>query len=283
LHTSFADLDESALLRDENVKLLYDEARQDNSHREFKSALEKIALGLSLVFKQNSALRGLTAGKPSSDDAIRLSGFGVHANDFLALQEVLPRIDSFGDKTEVPQWKQSRFGHPGNWRTQTVEFCLRTFVGVAIEIQGARWIPGALDRAQLYDQQIEAVKDDVEIWADVTKDPKPEVTGLAGIGLYGFPKPHREVLRTLKRGETLRAYISIAPEITGNRILDAFSGGGVKTGRVLDVMSFSSKNPKDTLVGKVLASDVKVTCVPKNEEYIKEFFPELPTIDWEPE
>jgi hypothetical protein len=146
LQIFFADLDESALLSDENVKCLYDRAKHSAAQREFKTALEEIALALSLVFEENSALRGLTAGDPSSDDAIKLSGFGVHANDFLALQQFLPQVGRYGNEKGVPQWKQSRFGHPGNWREQTVDFCLRTFVDVATKIQGARWVPGALDR-----------------------------------------------------------------------------------------------------------------------------------------
>jgi hypothetical protein len=30
-------------------------------------------------------------------------------------------------------------------------------------------------------------------------------------------------------------------------------------------------------------SDVKVTCVPKDEDVIKQYFPGLPVIEWQPE
>jgi hypothetical protein len=278
----FGDLNESALLHDETAKRLYDEARQSAAEKDFESALEKIAVALSIVFGENAALRGLTVGIPRSDDAIRLSGFGVHANDFLALQQFLPRVETYGKDAGVPIWKQSEFGHPGNWTGQTVDFCLRTFVDVATKIQGARWIPGALPRSALYDQQIEALKDTVEIWTEIRRDS----TGRTLSGWDAFlgvaAKTEREVVRTLKRGETLRAFVSIATESSGDSTRDAFWGGGIKTGDTLQVMSFSTDS-KDNLYGKVLASDVKVICVPKDDEFVKKYFPDLPTIPWEAE
>jgi hypothetical protein len=33
----------------------------------------------------------------------------------------------------------------------------------------------------------------------------------------------------------------------------------------------------------VRASEVKVRCVPKEDDFIKDYFGGLPTIDWEPE
>jgi hypothetical protein len=278
LKIPLAQLDESALLIDAGVKDFYDAAKECAANRDYKGALEGIAVALSIVFTNNAALRGLTAGEPSSNDAIRLSGFGVHANDFLALQQFLPHVDTYGEKVGIPKWKQSEFGHTGNWTEQTVDFCLRTFVDVAIKIQGARWIPGAYTRAALYDQQIEALKDDVEIWTDVRKNALGQT--LTGFDTFLQGTPHRAVLRTLKRGETLRAIVSIATESTGNTVQDALMGGGAKTGKVLTVMAFA---PKISLYGKVLASDVRITCVPKGDAFIQEHFAWLPVIVWEPE
>ncbi len=161
---SLSDLDESALLIDPRVRHLYEEARQMLEGGEFKAALEKLAIALAKVFGDNPALRGLEAGDAKPEDAIRLAGFGVHGNDFLAFQQFLPRTRSWGDKAFTPEWKQSKYGHPGNWTYQSVDFCMKTFVDVALKIQGAQWIPGPLERFVLYDQQIEALKDGVEIW-----------------------------------------------------------------------------------------------------------------------
>src|SRR5450755_3562154 len=172
LTVSFAELDESALLLDANVKRLYDEARQSVAQGDFKGTLEKLALALSIVFKENSALRGFEAGNATTEDAIRVVGFGIHGNDFLALQQFLPRVSRWSGDAKTPQWKQSEFGHPGNWREDCAEFCLRTFVDVAVKLQGAQWIPGPLSRNILYDQQIEALKDGVELWRHVTPEGK---------------------------------------------------------------------------------------------------------------
>jgi hypothetical protein len=280
LNTPFSELDESALLSEPEVKKTYDAARRAFASRDYKGALEKIAVALSAVFDKNAALRGLTVGNPSSDDAIRLSGFGVHANDFLALQQFLPHVSTSGEKKGIPEWKQSQFGHPGNWREHAVGFCLRTFVDVAINIQDARWIPGAYQRFMLYEQEIEALKDNVEIWTDVRKDSKGEV--LSGLDLFSPGVIDREVLHTLNRGEKLRASVNIATERSGNSAQDSFFGGGVKTGKVLSVMVLSAE-PKLRLYGNVLATDVRVTCVPRDDDFIREYFPGLPIIDWEPE
>jgi len=280
LKTPFSELDESALLADSEVKTRYDEARRLASEANYKAALEEIAVALSIVFRNNAALRGLTAGNPRSDDAIRLSGFGVHANDFLALQQFLPLVPTYGEEKGTPQWKQSAFGHPGNWREETVAFCLRTFIDVAIKIQDAPWIPGALSRPMLYDQEIEALKDRVEIWTEVRKNSKGEI--LSGFDFFSAGEIEREVVRTLNRGEKLRAFVSVATESSGNSARDSFFGGGVKTGGVLTVMAFSTE-PKLGLYGKVLASEVKVRCVPKDDDFIRQFFPQLTAIDWDSE
>jgi hypothetical protein len=146
--------------------------------------------------------------------------------------------------------------------------------------RGHAGYPVLLTGAVLCDQQIRAVKDNVEIWTEVMRDSKGNV--LSGFEAMGFGEAHREVVRTLQRGESLRAFVSIASENTGDSMKNAFFGGGVKTGKVLSVMTFE-KDPRMSLYGKVLASDVKVTCVPKDDDFIKEYFPELPTIDWDPE
>ena len=163
LQESFSDLDGSALLVDAGVKKLYEATKQSFYAADFRGALEQLALALSTVFEKNAALRGLEVGVAQSEDAIRLAGFGVHGNDYLALQQFLPLIRKEGKK-RLPEWQQSQYGHPGNWTEHSVDFCLRTFVDVAVKIQGAQWIPGAYPRGALYDQQIEAITDKVEIW-----------------------------------------------------------------------------------------------------------------------
>ena len=127
LDQSFTKLDESALIIDADVKRLYNEARASAEQEDYKTALEKLSLALSKVFDDNEALRGFQAGDSNAEDAIRVLGFGIHGNDFLALQQFLPRVPRWGAHANIPQWKQSGFGHPGNWHAGSVQFCFRNF------------------------------------------------------------------------------------------------------------------------------------------------------------
>jgi hypothetical protein len=281
LTLSFSDLDESALLLDANVKQLYDEAKQSAHQQDYKAALEKLGLALSIVFEKNAALRGFEAGSASSEDAIRVVGFGIHGNDFLALQQFLPRVSRWGKDAGVPQWKQSGYGHPGNWRESSANFCLRVFVDVAVKLQDAPWIPGPLSRNVLYDQQIEALRDGVEFWRQVP-DSTPESLGsesdssYAWAGLFG--KTKREIKQLLCRGEKLRANVRLVGASYG--VPETASGVDLVNGeKVLSVTPLGDKYE----TWNVRASDVRVVCVPSESELVEKYFPGLPQIEWEPE
>jgi hypothetical protein len=266
LDASFAELDESALLLNADVKRLFDEAKESAVQGDFKGTLERLALALSIVFRKNSALRGFEAGNASTEDVIRVVGFGIHGNDFLALQQILPHISRWG-AGNTPQWKQSEFGHPGNWHESSAEFCLRTFVDVAVKLQGAQWIPGPLSRDILYEQRIEALKDGVEFWRDV-----PDGTGANSYAAL-LGKTKRETKQLLRKGEKLRAIVRQATT-------SAFYGG-LGSSAMNGMLSVTPSGTYESW--NVLASDVKVVCVPSENEFVKEYFPRLPEIDWEPE
>lgn len=278
LNESFGELDASALLADPQVREMYEEAKHASAQQDFKTALEKLALALSKVFGDNAALRGFEAGFARPEDAIRLAGFGVHGNAFLALQEFLPHVRRWGEQANVPIWKQSKFGHPGNWEEQNVEFCQKTFVDVAVLIQGAQWVPGPIKRDVTYDQQIEALKDGVEVWRMVPE--QQEGQGLVGLSALLFADPakmKREVIRTLKHGETVRAKVSVSSESPYNRLAEAIVPA--ESRMVLNVAAL--EEPK--FFGSVLASEVRVTCVPSDDDFVRQYYPWLPIIDWEPE
>jgi hypothetical protein len=276
LNESFGELDASALLVDPQVREMYEEAKRSSAQQDFKTALEKLALALSKVFGDNAALRGFEAGWAKPEDAIRLAGFGVHGNDYLALQQFLPHVRRWGEQANVPRWKQSEFGHPGNWEEQNIEFCLRTFVDVAVQIQGAQWVPGPVKRDIIYDQQIEALRDGVEVWHMVPE--QQEGQRMSGYGfLLGGPLK-REVIRTLKRGETLRARVSVSSESFLSELMHSV-GARAESTKVLNVAGL--EEPK--FFGSVLASEVRVTCVPSDDDFVRQYYPWLPTIDWEPE
>jgi hypothetical protein len=274
LQESFTELDESALLFDAEVKRLYDEAKQSAKEGDYKITLEKLAVALSKVFEENSALYGLEAGRSNAEDAIRVVGFGIHGNDFLALQQFLPHISDWGVNPNAPQWKQSDYGHPGNWREDSAAFCLRTFVDIAVKLQGAQWIPGPLSRDSLYDLQVEVLKDNVEFWRDAPVTTLGTSVG-AFAGLGG--NVTRETKQLLPhKGEKLRAMVSLNTNAFGffARIL----GDGDKKERILTVIPLGKFEP-----WQVRESDIKVTCVPKEAAFVKQYYGWLPEIDWEPE
>jgi len=158
LKISFDELDESDMITDSDVKRQYDAARDALVRGAFKSALEALALGLYLLFDRNRALRSLHVGIPLAEDALKLSAFGVHANEFLMLQEFLPTVSySTVDGKERVSWEREKYGHPANWRKDAVGFCLKTFVRVALCIQDAEWIPGPIDFETVYEHKVTAL------------------------------------------------------------------------------------------------------------------------------
>jgi hypothetical protein len=273
LGTRLDDLDDSSLLNDPEVKGRYDAAREAASQENYRGALEELAIGLFVLFNRSAALRGLVVGKPSAEDAIKLLGFGVHARDFLRLQEFLPEVSGGG----IVRWKQSEFGHPANWREDSASFCLRSFLDVALKLQDAEWIPGAMPFGLIYEHRITAVKDGVEIWTEV---PVSE-PGRPVLGRIGGPT-QRKTVKILQAGESLRGRVRCRPGpypydeamLSLSRLL---SGGEViEINRGLEGMFGMSPSFAN-------ASDVKVTCVPRDSVWVLEHFGNLPEIDWEPE
>ncbi len=89
----------------------------------------------------------------------------------------------------------------------------------------------------------------------------------------------KEVVRVLKLGETLRATVSVSTERNASPAALALAGGEIKNYDVLNVLS-----PElEVFFAFVLSKEVKVTCVPKDVDYVKQYYSWLPTIDWEPE
>jgi len=262
------EIDDATLLSSNEVKALYFEARAAISAGDYKGAMELLAMALFMLFSQNAALRGLEVGRARPEDAIRLSGFGVHGNDFLALQEFLPECTKTKEGTLSTKWHQSRFGHPGNWRENAANFCASTFVDVALKIQNASWIPGAIEYFYLYEQQVTALHDGVEIW---TYRSEPDATLLDQMT---GAKMHREILRTLRQGEKLRATVTLAKSPS------AFPFSGTEGGRKAYVISWQSPA---FVFGYVLAEDVRVTSVPRDIEAVHKNFPWLTQTEWMPE
>jgi len=257
---SLDDLDESALIVDSEAKRHYDAAAQAFHRENYKETLECLALATNAVFESNRALRNLKVGISNASDAIKLAAFGVHANDYLALQEFLPQLDSDNNDKLVIKWNQEKYGHPANWTPETAEFCLKTFVHVTLCIQDAEWVPGAIDFLGVYQHKVTALVDGVEIFK--------KSGGYRDF--LGRPVPLEcIVLRTLGKNE------SICGLVHQNKKDSSEAPNGGKT---ISIYSFS----EDELFGEIEANKVKVTCIPRDTPFINKYFPELPEIDFEP-
>ena len=163
LNISLDDLDESILLTSTTVKAWYDQARAAMAEGKYKAVLEYLSQALFCLFRESAGLRRLSIGRADATDAIKLTGFGVHAKDYLALQEFLPEVKEENDGTITVKWRQRQFGHPGNWREDAASFCIRTFLDVALKIQPAQWTPGA-DQIEQLDELITAEGDGTQFF-----------------------------------------------------------------------------------------------------------------------
>lgn len=249
------DLDESALIFNTKVKEHLDSAKEAFGRKKYQEVLENLAFAMNALFESNQALRNLAVGQPHPEDAIKLSAFGVHANDFIALQEFLPSLIHKSDRTLQVRWEQEKYGHPANWVRSAAEFCIKTFVHVALRIQDAEWIPGAIDFGLVYEHKITALADGVQIVEERRKNILDRV--------------ERFVVRTLHKGESIRGHVS-------RKQVDFLSWVGDKEHKpTLSIFILEEK-----LFGEVEADKVKVTCVPR--EAIHEYFPDLPEFDYNP-
>ncbi len=171
----------------------------------------------------------------------------------LLFKNFLPRCYS---GTEV-HWQQEEFGHPANWGQDTAEFCLKVFVSVALRIQDAQGIPGAIEFDYIYEHKITALVDNVEIVQERAKE------------LFG-PK-EKVVVYTLKKGESIQGKITKQ----GSPIAAALIGQEYKP-----ILSFR-RYKEPVIFGEIEADKVRVTCVPKDNELIHKYFPNLPELEYE--
>lgn len=257
------EIDESELLRNDEVKNYLAAAKKAIECHESKKALEEIAKALRTLLDQVPFFT-IQVGEAKAEDAIKLSGFGVHANDFLRLQEFLPEARGFGNEFRIT-WKQSRFGHPGNWREDVVRFCLDAFLQIAPRIQDAKWIPVALELYHLYEYKVTVKEDNVEVWVE------GKVLDSGLVTKY-------EVDR-LQKGES-RTFSPIHQPL----VTDWFDE--------VERRSFKIVNLREGLMGMigsilgpsrfVLFDKVTITCVPTTG-LMREHFSDLVEIPWSPD
>ena len=175
LGVALGDLDESELVTNETAKAHLTSAKQAKASQDFKRALEDIGKALFVSLEDAPDVGRIRVGRANAEDALKLTAFGVSANDFLRLQEFLPMVSgppSFAERSEPTEilWKQSEFGHPGNWREEVVDFCIGAYLNVALSIQNAPSVPHAVPFQTLFQYKITAEENDVEVWEDLVRE-----------------------------------------------------------------------------------------------------------------
>jgi hypothetical protein len=263
LALSLDDLDESTLLISDEVKRWYDLARDFMAKDEYREVLECLAIAMFVLFRESAGLRGLAVGRADAGTAIKLTGFGVHANDYLALQEFLPTVE---EGTLAVKWQQERFGHPGNWHQDAAAFCLNSFLDVALKIQATPWIPGAIEFRVLYEDKVTALRDGVEIRKEMLKKGEPILGG----------QRERQVVKRLAKGESICGTVAREQSLMVEMLQNA-----PPSEPRLDILSSDTEGKLQIL--SVAASDVKVTCVPRDSDSVRKYYPNLPELEWKPE
>ena len=166
------EVDESELLLNGETRIHLGAAKQARESGEFKRALEEVGKALFVALDAAVVVGRPQIGIAKAEDALKLTAFGVSANDFLRLQEFLPRVSGLPRAlTEDPLeivWKQSGFGHPGNnWNDEVVGFCLSTCLNIALGVQNAAPIPYARRFSMVYHYRVTAKRDGVAVWEDL--------------------------------------------------------------------------------------------------------------------
>lgn len=269
LNISLDEVDQSELLAGDEAKAYLSSSKRAKASQDFKLALEELGKALFVSLEETPDLGEIEVGRAKAEDALKLTAFGVSANDFLKLQQFLPRVSRIGSEPFETLWKQSEFGHPGNWREEALDFCISTYLNVALSIQNASPTPHAFPLWALYEYRVTAIQDDVEVWEDLVDEALEHVYA-------DNARPFRTHKRYLKKGESIAVSASTRPFI-----FDDLSLGGqwIKRVRV-------SSGGFEGLVGLgprrgdfVNLADVHIACIPS--EWSKERFPDLSEMAWE--
>ena len=95
LSISLDELDESELLINYEARAHLAAAKKARSSQDFQLAIEEIGKALFVSLEDVPDVGGIQVGQAKAEDALKLTAFGVSANDFLRLQEFLPIIFGF--------------------------------------------------------------------------------------------------------------------------------------------------------------------------------------------
>jgi hypothetical protein len=279
LAISLDDLDESELVLNDEARTHLAAAKKFREAQDFKGALGEIGKALFVGLDGSLDVGAVQVGRARAEDALKLTAFGISANDFLRLQEFLPMVSGWPSSLTPEReplevhWKQSGFGHPGNWRDDVVDFCMSACLGVLLGIQNASPLPYARHFSDTYNYKVTAKEDQVEVWEDLIDNALDEIYA-------DDTRPFRTHKRFLNKGESLHVSMGTKPFVSEDISL---TREPIKRVQI-------SPNPKSTgfwdhLLGEpargefVNLADVTITCVA--QDWTKEMSLSLPDIPWE--
>lgn len=263
-------ISELELVFDDEVRGHLEIASQFRRNGSYDLALEEIGKALCLALQDQPDLWAIEVGKPKAEDALKLTAFGIGANDFLRLQEFLPEVSKFFSEPFQIFWEQSKFGHPGNWRKEVVDFCLEQCRAIVIASQSSSSSPHAFPFEALYRYQVTAKEDAVEVWGDLVEGHLDEIANGS--------RPFREHKRYLKIGESVEVSALAQPLISDDL---SPSGEWIKRVRV-------SMDEFSALLGEgrgefVDLAKVSIVCIPHVMGSLLPQFRNLKQIEWTPD
>ncbi len=157
------DVSELELVLNADVRAHLESAHDLRDLGKHKEGLEEVGKALCVALQEQPDFWDIEVGNPKAEDALKLAAFGVAAHEFLRLQEFMPNVSRFLSEPFAVLWEQSKFGHPGNWRPEVVDFCLSQCRLVALSVQTAVGAPHAFELNALYSYKITAREDGVEL------------------------------------------------------------------------------------------------------------------------
>lgn len=273
LGISFEQLDRAELLFSDKARAYLAAARAARLSGDFRLALEEIGKALFVSLEHVSGAGGIQVGNAKAEDALKLTAFGVSANDFLRLQEFLPSIsgrprEAFDHwQPDEVSWKQSEFGHPGNWREEVVDFCIEAYLDIGLRVQDALPIPNAIELWILYQYRVTAKDDQVEVWRDAVQAHRGGVTSLE-------LQPIKQHKRYLKKGESVTISASTKPLVSEDLSVD---------GKLIKRVQVSPTNYSFGFGADyaefVNFDQVEIVCVPAERAH--ERYSSLPEVPWQ--
>ncbi len=154
LERPLSSIDHTAAIQLGDVSSQFVSARLLINKGEYKTALEAIAVGLSVAFWNLEV--SAVVGEPSSETALLLSGRGIDPASFLTMQKLVPIAQlPLGE----PGWILRKTGHEGNWTKENAEFCLRTAISTVVRLQSAPFLPRPTNFYDQFEDVLEIVTD----------------------------------------------------------------------------------------------------------------------------